>query len=64
MCEYIFLVKEVCSFYRILKRSFDDDVYDGGDGGGSDANHFKPLAYEMAFCLDLLQRLREAVHRR
>lgn len=53
---YIFLVKEVCSLYPILKGNFD--------GGGGDAINFEPVAYEKVFFLVSLQRFGEAVLRR
>lgn len=59
VCECIFLVREVCRFYQILKGSFDD-----GDYGDSDVCNGESLASEMVVCLDLLQRVGEAVHRR
>lgn len=61
MWKNIFLVREVCHFYQILKGSFDDDDY---GGGGNDACNGESLVYKMIVCLDLLQRTREAVHRR
>lgn len=54
-------MRDVCHFYQILKGRFDDDDH---GGGGSDACNGESLASEMVVCLDLLQRVGEAVHRR
>lgn len=54
MFGYICLVKNVYSFYQILKGSYDDKHEDDGSISGDD--NFEPPAYKI-LCLDLHQRV-------